>query len=846
VDDFLWLDQIQFSDRPLVGEKAFYLSHLAQRGYPVIPAFVVKATVLRQFLSTIQWLDPLFADLPNSSLHLDVDNARQLQMVAQHIRQEIIAAALPQEWVTQLGSIAASLSASALILRPSLTLPPATGLDGGTNFSGLLESHVCTLSPQAIAAAVKRTWAELFRARSLLYWQRMGVQLQKINLAILIQPLQNSLVSGWLQTGNSALMKTDRNIGSKELSTRSSIWEIQATWGLEMSLHKGEVQPDYYQVQPQSSAILTQKVGMKTVAYRLVETLESQVTEGEIEFERTNLYSPLQVYFVSEEQQKQYALSAKYLQELINLGQNLTTEFSSALSLEWVLLAREIATSSANLYITQIETYEHRIGGFLEQGSIFLGNRSGEEKEQKNISLLSPTLSALPATDSKTKIFKGLGAAVGKVVAKAQVITDPCQDSANFLPGNILVVKSLSPDWLPLIKKAAGIVAQQGGMTCHAAIIARELGIPAVVGVANATETIQNDQLLLVDGDRGEIHLGDESELKLQEWQQRDRELTAKLGDLGRFQLPNHQSTMATQLMVNLSQPSTIERAAALPVDGVGLLRSELMLLEILAGQHPNLWLSQGRRDELVQLLTETICQFAGAFASRPVFYRSLDWRSHEFQTLFTSPAKEANPMLGLRGTFSYLQDSTLFDLELEVLQRVFQSGYTNVNLILPFVRTVEEFSFCRRRIEQADLFSVSQFQLWIMAEVPSVLFLLPDYVKAGCMGISIGTNDLTQLLLGVDRDCSEMAAAFNECHPAVMQAISQLIQMAKQSGIPCSICGQAPAQHPELIDKLVRWGIGSISVSLDAVEHTYKAIVRAEQRLILEAARQQLNKAEP
>ena len=280
-----------------------------------------------------------------------------------------------------------------------------------------------------------------------------------------------------------------------------------------------------------------------------------------------------------------------------------------------------------------------------------------------------------------------------------------------------------------------------------------------------------------------------------------------------------------------------------LPVDGVGLLRSELMGLNVLAGQHPKAWIEQGRRAELVNLWQDIISQFTRAFAPRPIFYRSLDWRSHEFPSLSfgyepSMSHTATNPLLGQRGTFSYVKDASVFDLELEALAAVQQSGYTNIHLLLPFVRTVEEFTFCRRRVEQAGLTNVAQFQLWIMAEVPSILFLLPEFVKAGVQGISIGTNDLTQLLLGVDRDEGELAAAFDERHPVVMQAIAQIIEMARSAQIPCSICGQASVRYPELIDSLVRWGITSISVEPEAVEQTYTAIARAEQRLLLEAAR--------
>jgi pyruvate,water dikinase len=382
-------------------------------------------------------------------------------------------------------------------------------------------------------------------------------------------------------------------------------------------------------------------------------------------------------------------------------------------------------------------------------------------------------------------------------------------------------VQSITPDWLPLLKKAAGVVAEQGGLTCHAAILARELGIPAVVGATGATQLLVSGKTFLIDGDRGEVYA-------------LESQVTATPEVTPVAETPPLSAKITTKLMANLSQISSLEKAANLPLDGVGLLRSELMLLEALRGQHPQEWINSGRQLELGAIMAELVGQFAEAFAPRPVFYRSLDWRSHEFPS-FTgnlSRPPETNPILGWRGTFSYQQDPALFDLELRALAQVQQLGYHNLRLLLPFVRTVEEFSFCRQRVELAGLTQDAQFELWIMAEVPSVIFLLPDYVQAGVQGISIGTNDLTQLLLGVDREQAQMATVFNERHPAVIRAIQQLIQLAKQAGIPCSICGQAPAQYPEMVEQLVQWGITAISVELDAVERTYSAIARAENGL--------------
>lgn len=849
MDDLLWLDRIQPSNRLQVGEKAFYLSQLRQKGYPVIPGFVVPSPVLRQFLETIEWLDPLFADLPSSSLYVDVENPYQLQQVAQRIRRAIMAAALPETWESTLLAASKKLQGQGLILRPTLALPSHLAFGSTEKISGLLQSHVCACTGEAIAFSVKRVWAELFRARSLLYWQRGGIKLQQIHLGILVQPIDDALASG-------------RVIATQE------VWEIQATWGLGIALVRGEVFPDYYQVQPDSGAIAHQHLGSKTIAYRLSQANSA----SELALSQQQLHatqdSPasyvataskddncLQTYLLSEEQQKQYALEPKYLRELIELTHRLRADLSPTLILEWTLALKD-AGLEAQLYLTQAyprppdgasspKSSQADTGtrGHGDAGSFSLpvtpSPRLPFDSSSSSPDRPSPLSSApfsgnppMPPTSDQIATIRGLAASSGRAIAKALLLAGKIDHPEQLPPGRILVAPSITPDWLPLLQRAAGVVAEQGGMTSHGAIIARELGIPAVVGVSGATTRIQTGDFVMVDGDRGEIYRLEFGEGHRQEFYPHSVPQT-----LQSF------TPLATRLLVNLSQSGAIENAKVLPVDGVGLLRSEVMMLEILQGQHPSLWVQQKRSQQLVERLTEHISRFASAFAPRPVFYRSLDLRSHEFQSLEGSPSfsTTSNPMLGVRGTFSYLVYPEIFQLELNAIAQVYRAGYTNVRLILPFVRTVEEFSFCRRQVEQAGLSQYAQFQLWMMAEVPSVLLLLPDYVKAGVQGISIGTNDLTQLLLGVDRDQSQMASAFDSRHPAVMRAVQQLIQTAKQQGIPTSICGQAPSEYPDLIEHLVRWGIDSISVSLDAVEDAYSAIARAEHRIILEASRRHL-----
>jgi pyruvate,water dikinase len=259
----------------------------------------------------------------------------------------------------------------------------------------------------------------------------------------------------------------------------------------------------------------------------------------------------------------------------------------------------------------------------------------------------------------------------------------------------------------------------------------------------------------------------------------------------------------------------------------VGLLRSELMLADLLSSQVLAQWQESFQR-QFVATLSNYLRQFGSAFAPRPVFYRSLDLYGNSL-----------NPVLGDRGTYNYVAHPTLFDLELEALQTVAQEGYHNIKLILPFVRSVDEFKFCYRRLENIGLTVQNSFQVWIMAEVPSVIMLLPEYIRAGVQGITIGTNDLTQLLLGVDREQNQFSdRGLNANHPAMHKAIAELIKTAHDYNIECCICGQAPVDHPDLIDKLVQWGINTISVEPDAVAQTYKAIARAEKRMLLDRVR--------
>lgn len=428
-----------------------------------------------------------------------------------------------------------------------------------------------------------------------------------------------------------------------------------------------------------------------------------------------------------------------------------------------------------------------------------------------------------------------MGAGPGLASGPVRVLRS-LQDAAQLQDGDVLVAAMTAPDWVPLMRRAAAIVTDSGGMTCHAAIVSRELGIPCVVGTSNATTSLLDGDIVTVDSGRGLVL---EGVVKAADPDAGTASASADAVAPG--SRASSVATTATELLVNLSEPSQVARVAALPVDGVGLLRAEMMLLEALDGVHPRQLLESGQGAEFVKRMVAALTVFAHGFTPRPITYRTVDFRTNEFRNLRGGDrfeAMEANPMIGYRGALRYVREPDLFKLELEAIQAVWEAGHTNLHVMLPFVRRPAEVVACKAMLEEVGLLAQPRFELWIMAEVPSVLFQLERYAELGVVGISIGSNDLTQLLLGADRDSELVAEVFDERDDAVVSYLRQLIKKARELGLRTSICGQAPSVYPEYADLLVRAGIDAISVSADAVEQTRRLIARAERALLLEAAR--------
>jgi len=437
-------------------------------------------------------------------------------------------------------------------------------------------------------------------------------------------------------------------------------------------------------------------------------------------------------------------------------------------------------------------------------------------------------ITTLPGTTSEDHavLVRGLPAAPGSAAGKVRVLLTP-DVGDRLVDGEILVAPMTNPDWLPTIRRAAGLVTDNGGMTCHAAIVARELGVPCVVGARTATEDLHDGMLVTVDGTRGQVIAGriaDSPQLTVT-----DRPAASALAS----------PTTGTKIYVNLAMPEAAEAVAAQDVDGVGLLRAEFLLTEALSGRHPRDLIARGEQEQLVDAMATSVGRVAAAFMPRPVVYRATDFRSNEFRGLSGGEQYEPvehNPMIGYRGCYRYIKDPELFNLELQALARVREQN-PNVHLMIPFVRTGWELEQCLTLVDGSPLGRQRGMRRWVMAEVPSVLHWLPRYVGMGIDGVSIGSNDLTQLMLGVDRDSEICAELFDESDPAVLDAIGQIVSSANRLGITSSLCGQAPSVNPAFTEHLVRIGITSISVNPDALVATRRIVAAAEQRLLLEAA---------
>jgi pyruvate,water dikinase len=419
---------------------------------------------------------------------------------------------------------------------------------------------------------------------------------------------------------------------------------------------------------------------------------------------------------------------------------------------------------------------------------------------------------------SETPILSGVGASPGIGTGEVKVLKSP-KEIDKVKDGDVLVAKMTSPDYVPAMKKANAIITDEGGQTSHAAIVSRELGIPCVVGTKEATSRLKEGDVVTVDGASGLVYRG-------------AKVVVVNLQDQDNENKQRHIKT-ATRLYVNLAEVERAKEASQLDVDGVGLLRAEFMIANI--GIHPKEAINLKKQDAFVEKLAKSIEVFCREFEPRPVVYRATDFKTNEYRSLPGGEKyepQEPNPMLGYRGAFRYINDPEVFNLELRAIKAV-REKYHNLRLMIPFVRSPEELAKVKRLVAAEGLFSSATFKFWMMVEIPINVIMIDKFLDVGIDGVSIGSNDLTMLTTGTDRDNASVAKDFDERSWAVDWSLRRVIKHCSRRGVTTSICGQAPSEYPELVKKLVKWGITSISVNPDVVSKTRKMIAEAEREVV-------------
>lgn len=621
------------------------------------------------------------------------------------------------------------------------------------SFAGQQETFLNVQGEANLLLKIKEAWASLFDARAIFYRHDKHINHFKVGIALPVQKMVASEKSG-------IMFSLDPVTNDKTKVV------IEAIYGLGELIVQGSVTPDHYEVHKEDFKITAKKAVEQKIMLTKVGTKNKETK-------------------IPVSKRKLQKITDEQIITLAKIAVKLEKHYYFPQDMEW-------AIEKNNIYIVQtrpVTTTQHKASANLNTETMHI--------------------------DAKI-LLKGDPASPGIASGPVRIVRS-AKEIGKVVQGDVLVAPETNPDYVPAMKKAVAIITDRGGRTSHAAIVSREIGIPAVVGTEKGTKVLKNDELITINGNSGEIYRG-----------------SYQVTQAANEHISEHTKT-ATRVYVNLAEPDFAEKTAKRNVDGVGLLRAEFMMAGI--GTHPRKMIQDGKKKEYVKALAEGLASFCKVFSPRPVVYRASDFKTNEYRNLVGGKAfepVEPNPMLGYRGAFRYIHNPEVFELELEAIKLVRNKmGLKNLWLMLPFVRNVEEVVEVKKILGSVGLHRTPTFKLWMMVEIPTNVILLDKFIEAGIDGVSIGSNDLTMLMLGTDRDNSEVAQEYNEQDPAMLWAYERIIKTANKYKITSSMCGQAPSLYPNLLEKLVKWGITSVSVSPDAIDNTRHLISEFEKKLI-------------
>ncbi|RLK62744.1 phosphoenolpyruvate synthase [Atopobacter sp. AH10] len=769
-------DEIGKEDIPEVGGKGANLGELTAMGLPVPPGFCVTSRGYQRFVDYAK-LDDVVAKILS---HCDVDDAKALAILSEEIRQRFQKSPVAPDLEEEIRSAYQRFAERIHVQDPEVAVrSSATAEDlPDASFAGQQDTYLHIKGADDLIDHVRKCWASLWTARAIYYREKQHFNHFDVALSAVVQKMVKSEKSGVMFTANPINSSTDEMM-------------INSSWGLGEAVVSGSVTPDEFIVDKASRRVIEQNIAHKKCMVvknpEGIGTVQVPVAEQ-----------------LGEEYVEKSSLTPEELEILIDNGLKVEKLYGSVQDTEWGL---------------DEDTHEFY---FLQSRPIT--TLKGHEESQE----------VAKASENLHPILKGLPASPGIGRGKVRVIQH-MSEIGNVQEGEVLVAGMTNPDMVPAMKKAAALVTDEGGRTCHAAIVSRELQIPCIVGTKNATTLLQNNQMVTVDAKRGVVYDGDV--LKQEE---KPLETSAKASVSYQEMAP----ITGTKIYMNLGQPDLIHRYKDLPFDGIGLMRTEFIFTNKI-GIHPLYLIKTGRQQLMIDKLSENIAEVAQEIYPRKIVVRLSDFRTNEYRGLEGGDEVEpieANPMIGWRGVSRYVSKAYEegFRLECQALRRVReQLGLDNVYAMLPFVRTLDELEQAKKIMAEEGLSRSKTFKIWMMAEVPAVVLQAEEFARL-VDGFSIGSNDLTQLIMGADRDSEILnnMGYFDERNEAVKKALKIIIDAANKVGITCSICGQAPSQYPELAEYLVECGVTSMSVNPDTVAFTKRLVASVEQKIILQKLR--------
>lgn len=774
----LWFDELRRADVGLVGGKSSSLGELTSSvDVPVPYGYATTANAYRYFMEKTGQNKKIHKMLQELQ---DVEDSVELHEVCTKIRESICSATMPEDLAEQIGKAYEELAEKVGEKNPFVAVrSSATAEDlPDASFAGQQDTYLNVTGRDMVIRKVKECYASTFTDRAVYYRAKKNFDHENVALSAAVQMMADAKAAGVMFTVNLATGADDSIM-------------IEGSWGLGEYIVQGTVTPDNFVVDKDSLTITSRRINEKSI--ELIRKEGGDVEERKVEPERA----------------KAQVISDEQIAQLADYAKRIEKHYGCYMDMEWAVDHKD------RLWILQARPET-------------VWSKKNKEKKSEEETVM---------TTDHNVLVKGLPASPGMAAGKCHVITDP-KDIDTFKEGEVLVTTMTSPDWVPAMKKAVAIVTDAGGMTCHASIVSRELGIPCVVGTKSrsveATGVLKTGQDITIDARNGIIYDGIVADLVKKGTPAAQAAGTAAVA-------AEYFPPTGTRVLMNLGDPDLADKYASLPCDGIGLMREEFIWTTFIH-EHPLYLIETGRPEKVVDMLAEGISKVCRALAPRPVVLRFSDFKSGEYRNLKGGDKyepEEPADLLGWRGASRYYDPkyTDAFRLELKAVRKVREEyGLKNLNCMIPFCRTVDEAEKVTAIMREEGLERGPDFKLLLMAEIPANI-LLADRFNKFVDGYSIGSNDLTMLILGCDRNNDTVASLFDERNLAIKRAIRHLIKVAHRDGKTVSICGQAPSVYPDFTEFLVKSGIDYISVNPDMVKSTRLNVARIEQRLMLDAA---------